>query len=230
MDTTSAPAPWTPLPTRSTGSHQQSTTTLCLMSQGRRRGQCAELAVGEKCLVEGMYPRVTPFVSRRPLTRPRQPPYRRTLRPARPAPIRIGIMSAYSVDATRTSSQSRCPTPSPRDNDWYIIQPQPCRRHPSGRAAITHLPPPHPLPHSPPAGPTAGTPAPTPMSRTSSPVIRRGLRTQPLLPHTQCILGSWPKTELGTRLRMNRWASLDHRLSGHGGLARRTWARGGSDE
>ena len=68
-------------------SGQQSTATLSLMSRGRREGQSAERAVGEKRLVKGTFPHVTPFASRRRLTRPRQSPVRRTLRPAKPGPI-----------------------------------------------------------------------------------------------------------------------------------------------
>jgi hypothetical protein len=60
----------------------------------RPRRQSAERMVGEKRLVKGTFPHVTPFVSRRPLTRPRQPPFRRPLRPARPGPIRVVSMSA----------------------------------------------------------------------------------------------------------------------------------------
>jgi hypothetical protein len=75
-------------------SDQQSTATLSLMSLRRREGQSAEHAVGKKRLVKGTLPHATPFVSRRPLTRPRQPPPRRTMRPAGPASIRVGIMSA----------------------------------------------------------------------------------------------------------------------------------------
>ena len=75
-------------------SHQQSTATLSLMSHRRREGQFAERAVGEKRLVKGTFPHVTPFVSRRLLTRPLQPPFRRTLRPVGPASIRVVIMSA----------------------------------------------------------------------------------------------------------------------------------------
>jgi len=60
-------------------SDQQSTPTLSLMSHRRSEGQSAERAVGEKRLVKGTYPHITPVVSRRPLTRPPWRPHRRTL-------------------------------------------------------------------------------------------------------------------------------------------------------
>jgi hypothetical protein len=82
-------------------SGQQSTPTLSLMSHRHCQGQSAELAVGEKCLVKGTYPHITPFVSRRPLTCPRQPPFRRSLRPARPVPIRC-------TNSCPTESVGRC--------------------------------------------------------------------------------------------------------------------------
>jgi len=43
-------------------SHQQSTATLSLMSHGRCEGQSAGRMVGEKCLVNGTYPHITPVV------------------------------------------------------------------------------------------------------------------------------------------------------------------------
>ena len=58
------------------------------------QGQSAKRAGGEKRLVKGTFPHVTPVVSRRPLTRPLQPPFRRRLRRVGPASIRVVIMSA----------------------------------------------------------------------------------------------------------------------------------------
>jgi len=78
------------------------------MSHRRREGQSAERIVGEKRLVKGTFPHITPFVVRRPLTRPRQPPPRRTPRPARPAPI-----GSSSCPRARRHHPHR-PTPSPR--------------------------------------------------------------------------------------------------------------------
>jgi hypothetical protein len=43
---------------------------LSLMSFGRREGESAERAVGEKCLVKGTFPHIAPVVSRRPLACP----------------------------------------------------------------------------------------------------------------------------------------------------------------
>jgi hypothetical protein len=82
-------------------SDQQSTPTLSLMSHRHCQGQSAEPAAGEKCLVNGTYPHITPVVSRRPLTCPRQPPFRRSLRPARPVPIRC-------TNSCPTESVGRC--------------------------------------------------------------------------------------------------------------------------
>jgi hypothetical protein len=79
-----------------------------------------------------------------------------------------------NVDTTRTSSQSHRPTPSPRDNGWYI---------PSGALAAgdrwvgRQSPPPAPVQIPDPFIPCCThcqTPAQTLMSRTFSPVIRRG--------------------------------------------------------
>ena len=82
-------------------SDQQSTPTLSLMSHRPCQGQAAEPAEGEKGLVKGTYPHITPFLSRLPLTRPRQPPFRRSLRPARPVPIRC-------TNSCPTESVGRC--------------------------------------------------------------------------------------------------------------------------
>jgi hypothetical protein len=159
VDTTSAPPLSTLIPARSTGSHQQSTATLSLMSHGRREGQSAERAVGEKRLVKGTFLHVTPFTLRRPLTRPLQPPFGRTLRPVRPGPIESAscpreASTPPAPPASRTARRLRRGTTvgtSP-------VAPLPQATLGSGsNHPICPLQVPGPLTHCP-------TPAPTPMS------------------------------------------------------------------
>jgi len=155
-------------------SHQQSTATLSLMSHRRREGESAELAVGEKRLVKGTFPHVTPFVLRRPLTRPLQRPFRRRMRPARPGPIRVVIMSARTSTppapaASRTArrllrgttvgtSFSRGRAAGDRRVRRQSPPPAPSKSLTPFTSCWAHCP----------------WPSPPPMSRTFSPVIRRG--------------------------------------------------------
>ena len=179
VDTTPASPLSTPIPTRSTGSDQQSTATLSLMSLRRREGQSGERAVGEKRLVKGTFPHITPFVSRRPLTRPRQPPDRHTLRPAGPASIRAVIMSA-SVDTTRTLSQSQRPTAAPRGRRLVHRSAAPLPQVSVGSGGDHRRLPSKSLTPFPSCWAHCPTPAPTPMSRTFSPVTRRGNANNPI--------------------------------------------------
>ena len=93
--------------------------------------------MGEKRLVKGTFPHVTPFVSRRPLTRPRQPPPRRRLRRVGPGPIRVVSMSARTSTPPAPAASHTARRLLREDKGWYIVQRRPCRRHPSGRPAIT---------------------------------------------------------------------------------------------
>jgi len=94
-------------------------------------------------------------------------------------PNRVGIMSARSIDTTRTSSQSHRPTPSPRDNGWYI---------PSGALAAgdrwvgQQSPPPAPPNPDPltPAVPTARHRLRLGCPGAFSPVISRGNANNPI--------------------------------------------------
>jgi hypothetical protein len=145
----------TPIPTRSTGSHQQSTATLSLMSHRRREGQSAKRMVGEKRLVKGTFPHVTPFVSRRPLTRPRQPTFRRTLRPASPAQS-----GRHHVGPTRRHHPHQQPVAPPdafAAGQRLVHRSAAPLRQASVGSGSNHprLPPTDRRPHSPPAGPTA---------------------------------------------------------------------------
>jgi len=94
-----------------------------------------------------------------------------------------------NVDTTGTIASRTARRPCPWDNGWYTVQPRPCRRRPSGRAAITatrplQIPDPlHPL-----LGPLArrsGTSDGEGHGQKSS----GGVTQPPHLPHTQCICG-----------------------------------------
>jgi hypothetical protein len=224
-------------------SHQQSTATLSLMSHRRREGQSAKRMVGEKRLVKGTFPHITPVVSRRPLTRPRQPPPRRTLRPARPGPIR----SSPCPRERRHHPHQQPATPP----DAFPVGQRLVHRSAAALPQATvgsgsnhpDLPPPNPRPHSPPCSTHCPTPAPTPMSRTFSPVISRGNAKQPHLPHTQCICGCMvgPRTLCQRRVNSDplapgvsihaastgRARRGDHRPSCMRGRRWRRWSRPG---
>ena len=109
------------------------------------------------------------------------------------ATSRAGPIGSSSFPRERRHHPHHCrshrSTPCPWDNGWYIVQPRPCLRRASGRAAITAAcPPPNPRPHSPPAGPTGEEVRDIGWRRSRAVVIRRGNATTQL-PHTQCIFG-----------------------------------------
>jgi hypothetical protein len=118
-------------------SHQQSTATLSQMSLRRRGGRSAERAVGKKRLVKGTYHHVTPALSRRPLTRRRQPPFRRTGGPARAALNRVVIMSARAVDANPHPWRVALPNAFAAGQRLVHRSAAPLPQTSSGRAPIT---------------------------------------------------------------------------------------------
>jgi hypothetical protein len=87
-------------------SDQQSTATLSLMSHGRREGQSAERIVGEKRLVNGTYPHITPVVLRRPLTCPASGHFAARRGPAGPNPMYQQLSNGEGV--------GRC--------DWLLVR------------------------------------------------------------------------------------------------------------
>ena len=150
------------------------------MSHRRSEGQSAERAVGEKRLVKGTYPHITPVVSRRPLTTP-------ALATTSPHPVtsRAGLNPGRhhvraNVDITDTIVGGNRSTPSPWDNLWYIVQPRPCAGGRRVRRQSPPLPPPSPRHHSTPCSTQSPRPAPAPMSPTFSPVISTGSANNPI--------------------------------------------------
>jgi hypothetical protein len=158
-------------------SDQQSTPTLSLMSPRRCEGQSAERAAGDKGLVKGTYPHITPVVSRRPLTRPPWRPRRGTLRrsgqpefgssscprerPTSPAPSSVATARRLLRGTTFGTSFSR----GRAAGDRRVRRQSP----PPGRSKS-----PTPIPRLQYPRPR---PAPAPMSPTFSPVIYRGTQT-----------------------------------------------------
>ena len=85
--------------------------------------------MGEKRLVKGTYPHITPVVSRQPLTRPASRAVAARCGQVGPAPI--GSSSCPRERGHQRHQQLvALPDAFAGDIGWYIVQRPPCRRYP----------------------------------------------------------------------------------------------------